>query len=280
VNLYRLLAVDIDGTLLDSHSRLPSCNRIALERAHQAGLRVCLCTGRSLTEARPVIDQLGLELDAGVFVFGAIVSDLRTGRSIGREAMPASLADRVVAFFQERDYPILALYDVTEAGVDYRVIAGRRHAEACELWVRKTPCRVCRANGWPSEHSVVRLGVIERPEHLQDLLAALKAEFPADKLKCNAIYAPNYGLHVVECFAPQVNKWHGLTQLLRAWDLSADQVVAVGDDVNDVEMISQAGLGVAMGNAVEPVRAVARWQAPSNDAGGVAAAVEVALRGA
>ncbi len=276
---YRLLAVDIDGTLLDSHSRLPDCHRTALQRAHAAGLRVCLCTGRSLTEARPVIDQLELDLDAGVFVFGAIVSDLQTGRSISRSPLPASLADRVVAFFQARGYPILALHDVTEAGVDYRLIEGHRHADACERWLKQTPGRVCRTDRWPAEHPVVRLGVIERPENLSDLLGALTGEFPAGELKCNAIYAPNYRLHVVECFAPPVNKWHGLTQLLRAWELTPDQVAAVGDDVNDVEMIAQAGLGIAMGNAVEAVRAVARWLAPSHDACGLAAAVEVALSG-
>jgi hydroxymethylpyrimidine pyrophosphatase-like HAD family hydrolase len=81
-------------------------------------------------------------------------------------------------------------------------------------------------------------------------------------------------MQVVECFAPQVNKWYGISLLADDMDICPSQVVAVGDDVNDLEMIRQAGVGVAMGNATAAVTAVARWQAPPNDEGGLAAVVE------
>ena len=57
---------------------------------------------------------------------------------------------------------------------------------------------------------------------------------------------------MLECFAPQVNKWHGIEQLCQFLGISGSRVLALGDDVNDVEMIARAGLGVAMGNAVDP----------------------------
>ncbi|HSW47322.1 MAG TPA: HAD family hydrolase [Phycisphaerae bacterium] len=277
---YRLLAVDVDGTLMDSRNQLPDPNREALHRAHQAGLYVCICTGRSLTETREVLDQLGLDLDAGVFVFGAVVSDLKICRTLCRSPIAPPLAERVVAFFREHDYPVLCLYDADQAGFDYLLIRGRRNANACERWLAMTPTRVHRADQWaPGPNEPLRFSVIEERDRAGPLMAELSAVFPDREIKFNPIYAPNYGFHVVECFAPEVNKWHGLGHLMTRWAITPDQVVAVGDDINDLEMISRAGLGIAMGNAVPRVRQAAAWHAPSHDQGGLSVAIESLLAG-
>ena len=277
---YRLLAVDVDGTLMNSRNELPAANRRALHRAHEAGLYVCICTGRSLTETREVLDALGLDLDAGVFVFGAIVSELKTRRTLYRSPIAPELAGQVVAFFRQRDYPVLGLHDADQAGFDYLVIRGRRNAEACERWLSMTPARVERCDEWrPGPNDPLRFSVIEEPESSGQLLVDLAAAFPDGQVKFNQIYAPNYGLHVVECFSPEVNKWHGLSRLMQRWNARPGEVVAVGDDVNDLEMIARAGLGIAMGNAVPAVKAAARWQAPPHDQGGLSAAIEAVLTG-
>lgn len=276
---YELLCLDVDGTLMNSRNELPDANRAALHRAHEAGLRISLCTGRALSETRGVLQAIGLDLDAGVFVFGAIVSALPAGRTLVRSPLPPALANRLVDFFQSRGFPLLVLYDPEEAGFGYQLVHGRRNAEAYEAWVRVTPVPLERVDGWqPGRHEPVRIGIIEDPTHIASTLAELKAAFPAGDVKFNAIYAPNYKLHVVECFAPQVNKWHGIEQLCRLLGISGSRVVALGDDVNDVEMIARAGLGVAMGNAIEPVRAAARLQVAGNDAGGVAELIDRLLK--
>jgi Cof subfamily protein (haloacid dehalogenase superfamily) len=277
---YRLLAVDVDGTLMNSRNELPAANREALHRAHQAGLYICICTGRSLTETTEVLDQIGLDLDAGVFVFGAVVSDLNTRRTLRRSPIARPLADRLVSFFRERDYPVLCLHDADQAGFDYLVVRGGRNIEACERWLSQTPTRIERHDHWtPGPNDPLRLSVIEEPAAAQGLLADLAAAFPNGQIKCNPIYAPNYGLHVVECFSPEVNKWHGLGALLERWSISPANVVAVGDDVNDVEMVARAGLGIAMGNAVPAVRKAAKAHAPTNDQCGLAQAIDAVLTG-
>ena len=149
-----------------------------------------------------------------------------------------------------------------------------------ERWLSRTPTRVERADAWvSSSDEPLRFSVIEEPAESKRLMADLAAAFPEGRIKFNPIYAPNYGLHVVECFAPEVNKWHGLSRLMEQWGVSAGEVAAIGDDVNDLEMIGRAGLGIAMGNAVPAVRAAARWHAPPNDACGLAAAVDDLLAG-
>lgn len=277
--MFRLLAVDIDGTLVNSQGHVPQAHREALHRAHAAGIRVCLCTGRSLTESRRAIEQLGLDLDAGVFVFGALVCDLRNGRSLFHAPLAEALAAQMIAFFQERDYPILALYDVSLAGTDYRFLAGARNGEDYARWMKVSPCQITHTDVLPLTPHLLRLGVIEKQAAGLSLYEEVSTRFPPEQAKCLHIYAPNYNVHVVECFAPQVNKWYGLQQLMTAWGISAGEVAAVGDDVNDLEMIRHAGLGIAMGNATPPVLRVAKMHVPSNDNAGIANAVEAILAG-
>ncbi|HRY68017.1 MAG TPA: HAD-IIB family hydrolase [Phycisphaerae bacterium] len=277
---HRLLTVDIDGTLVDSHGEVPDRNRAALRAAHEAGLRVCLCTGRSLAETRSVLDRLDLDLDAAVLVFGAIVWDLREHRTLLRSHLPTGTAARLVRFFTERRDSILLLFDVSEGGVDYRLVQGDGDVEAYEGWIRRSPAVTERIEAWtPEIGQPIRIGVIQEPCCIAETMQALGREFSAEEVKYNAIYAPNYGFHVVECFAPQVSKWHGIGHLLRLWGITPAEVVAVGDDINDVEMIAGAGLGVAMGNAIDAVRAVAKWRVPTNDECGVAVLVDALLSG-
>lgn len=277
---HRLLAIDLDGTLLNTRNELSPGNRAALHRAHEAGLVVCLCTGRSVTESRPVIDQIGLDLNAGVFVFGAIVADLAAGTTLVRNALSPALVDRVVGHLHERGHPILVLYDAAEAGCDYALIEGRRNREAYERWLAFTPTRTEQMTEWrPRTCAPLRVSVIEHPDHVAKTLHDLQAEFDPSRAKINSIYAPNYGLHVVECFAPEVNKWHGITQLAERLGILRPQIAAIGDDVNDIEMIAQAGLGVAMGNAIPAIRQASRLYAPTNDQDGVAWLVDKILGG-
>lgn len=273
---YKLLACDVDGTLMDSRNCLPDAHRLALHRAHSAGLTVCLCTGRCLTETRAVIDQLGLDSDIGVFAFGALINELPSGRTIQRTPIPEPLASRLVGHFQARGYPVLLLHDASEAGFDYLYLAGERNVAAYERWLSVATARCeqgdCRRPG------ALRIGIIVQPDDIAEAIQAMADEFSAGELKVNPIYAPNYGLHVVECFAPMVNKWYAIQEVARRLGVAPGEIVAVGDDVNDVEMIAHAGLGVAMGNAVSQVKAVARCQAPSNDHAGLAAVVDAILK--
>jgi 5-amino-6-(5-phospho-D-ribitylamino)uracil phosphatase len=277
---YRLLAVDVDGTLLNSANSLPPANREALHRAHEAGLIVCLCTGRSYTETRPVIDAIGLDLDAAICVFGALLCDAQSGRTIRRWPIPRRTALRLLEFFASQDEPVLVLQDRTEGGADYYLVRGRRHAEAYERWLELAPTVATRVDHWPDDApEPLRIGVIVDPTEVDAMRAALEAEFPATEVKCNAIFAPNYGLHVLECFAPHVNKWFAISQLARDRGIRPSEIAAIGDDVNDVEMVRSAGLGAAVGNAIPAVKSAARCHTGTNNEAGVAAFIDRMLAG-
>ncbi len=277
--LYDLLAVDLDGTLLGAESVLPAENRAALHRAHEAGLKIVVCTGRAFTETRPVLEQIGLDLDATVTVFGALVSDARTGRTLERTALSEETARAATAWFGMRGYPVLWLTDPDEAGTDGYMVDGPHRHPAVDTWLERSHCDVACVPVLPEDAAApVRLSVIDDSERLEDVSARLREEFNG-RLKHNVLHAPPYKLSLIEAFAPPVNKWYGIEKLCRKWGLDRTRTVAVGDDVNDLEMIRQAALGVAMGNAKPEVKAAARKVTATNEECGVAVLIEELLSG-
>jgi hydroxymethylpyrimidine pyrophosphatase-like HAD family hydrolase len=106
--------------------------------------------------------------------------------------------------------------------------------------------------------------------------ARLSAAFDG-RLTHNVLHAPPYRLSLIEAFAPGVNKWYGIEKLCRWWGIAPARTVAVGDDVNDLDMVRSAGLGVAVANARPAVQAVADRLTASNDACGVAKLIDELL---
>lgn len=277
---YDLLAVDLDGTLLDSQHLLPAANRDALHRAHAAGMRIVLCTGRAFTETRPILEMIGLDLDATVTVFGALVTDVPTGRTLERTPIPPNTARAATAWFQEHGYPVLWLTDPNEAGTDGYVVAGPRRHPAVDQWIERSPCVVENVAWLPEECAApIRLSIIDEAPALEAISAELRTAFDG-RLTHNVLHAPPYRLSLIEAFAPQVSKWYGVEALCRRWGIDPRRTVAIGDDVNDVAMVRQAGLGVAVANAKPAVLAVADRVTDSNDACGVAKLLDELLNAA
>jgi len=271
---YDLLAVDLDGTLLNSQHRLAPPDRAALHRAHEAGLRIVLCTGRSYPETRPVLAEIGLDLDAVVTAFGAMITDVRTGRTRERVPIELPLARRVTDWFLAGGFPVLWLNDAEEAGVDGYLIDGPRRHPAVERWVRQSPCRIDSVAGHTGlGFAPLRISIIDEPEILAGVSAELRRTF-GDRLRHNLLRAPMYDLTVIETFAPQVSKWQAVARLCRDWGIDPARTVAIGDDVNDVDLVRSAGLGVAMANAHPDVKRVARRVTADHDSAGVAALLE------
>lgn len=271
---YELLAIDLDGTLLNSEHTLPAANRAALHRAHQAGVRIVLCTGRAFTETRPVLAEIGLDLDATVTVFGALVSEATSGRTLERTAIPPSDALALTDWFQARGFPVLWLTDPDEAGSDGYMLAGPRRHPAVDAWLERSPCKVSNVESLPDGCAApLRLSIIEETAVLKVVSEELRAAFDG-RIRHNVLHAPPYRLSLIEAFAPIVDKWYGIEKLCRRWGVDPRRTVAVGDDVNDLDMIQRAGLGVAVANARPAVCAAAERVVGSHNDCGVAQLID------
>lgn len=280
VGRYKLLALDLDGTLLDSQNRVSAANRDALHRAQLDGLRLCVCTGRCYTETRSIIEQIGLHLDHLVLACGAIVAEARSGRTLYCQPLIDRMATDICRFFLDREQSSCVLHDRFSAGFDYSLVRGRQYHPGFDRWFASVPVEVREAaspDTWPAPP--VRVTIIDSVETLAALSVESGERFGPAVAKMNALHLPVYDLFVLEFFAPAVDKWQGVRRLCQHYGIVASEVAAIGDAVNDVELIAGAGLGVAVANACPQVLAVAGVVVGSNDADGVAEAVAAILNG-
>src|SRR4051812_38215653 len=272
---YRMIAIDLDGTLLSPTGEVTPRAKAAVHKALKAGLLVCFATGRNWTESRAVLDAVA-HYGSAVFVGGAMVVDTEKRTTLHRTMMEPALARELCAFLEAEGHAALALQDTHSAGgVDYLVSAGVGLNEATRRWMGVTATAV-HPVGRLGEHShdhTIRVGICAEPAEVRRVRADLLGRF-GDRVVCHNLFVPAYDVEVMEVFDPAVNKWQGILHVARHHGIGAAEIIAIGDDVNDIPMLEQAGLGVAMGNARPEIQAIADRVIGSNRDEGLAVFLE------
>ncbi|RMF85526.1 MAG: HAD-IIB family hydrolase, partial [Planctomycetota bacterium] len=229
----RLIAIDLDGTLLDADGVVPERNRRALHAAHEAGLKLVLCTGRTFTETRDVIEQIGLDLDATVTIGGALISEAMTGRTLERVEIEAELSRECVRWLQARDYAVIVTHDVQQHGFDGYVIDGRRCHDGMKRWLKWTRCEMrVLFDVDVLDGSLLRISVVDDLDTVRETVDEFAAAF-GDRLSHNVIHVASSGFTILEAFHRDVTKWTAIERLCRRWRIDPRATVAIGDDVND-----------------------------------------------
>jgi hydroxymethylpyrimidine pyrophosphatase-like HAD family hydrolase len=288
-----LLAIDLDGTLVDHTGRISDRNIQAIRRARAAGLHVTICTGRALIETRDVAARID-QTDPVIVSGGAMLACPLTDRTISRFAMDPGLIAQVVGYLLERGRPALILKDQHAAGFDYLVVGAKSPSDldpASRRWFEKM--RV-RARFVPSldhddhpEHTV-RIGAYSANIPVATLAAELHDRFGAVAMfqHFTGVLLPAErraqgieSVHIVELFDPKADKWQALERLANHLNIPLERTAAIGDQTNDLSMITHAGLGIAMGNAHPTVAAAADRHTARCEDDGVAQAIDHLLAG-
>ncbi|MEM8758274.1 MAG: HAD family hydrolase [Planctomycetota bacterium] len=290
---YDLLAVDIDGTLLDPQGNVPQANIDAIARARDAGMAVLLCTGRSWAESRFAIEATGVThpmVSAG----GSMVSDTATGGTLHRFAMQQDIVGRTVDLLTDRGLAALVLKDRSVSEHDYLVVTrnGATIDPVSTWWFETLGLSYTVADSIDDdEHPewTVRVGACAPSTNtipIRDELFGLFGEgvvfhsFPAVVAPEHVKHDGAGGLyHVVEAFDPSAHKWSGIEGVCGELGIDPTRTVCVGDEINDLTMIERAGLGIAMGNATDEVKRLAGRQTLSNAESGLAHAIDRVLAG-
>jgi len=181
----------------------------------------------------------------------------------------------VCALFETLGHAALALQDTAAAGVDYLATADVKLDEATSQWMEVTAAKIerfSRLANHSHEHTI-RVGIVASAREIAKVRRMVLEKF-AERVVCQSLFVPSYDVEVLEVFDPSVNKWEGIMHVAKAHDIDPSQIVAIGDDVNDLTMIASAGLGVAMGNARPEVAAAARRVIGRNDQDGLAIFLE------
>ena len=267
----RLIATDLDGTLLDDGGRVSARTRAALDAARDAGIETIPVTARQPIGLRPIAEQAGFDSWA-LCGNGAYGLHLKTGEHLFAEEIPADV-QREVAEALLTSIPDLVFASVRDAGEGF--VAQHGYADIAQLSDHKRDPQTMggvaldEVVGSPSLKLVIRHASMP----IDEIFTALNA------LGLTGFAATLSGAPFVEVMAQGVTKATGLAQVCERLGVEHTEVLAFGDALNDLEMLQWAGHGVAMANAIDVVRDAADEVSASNADDGVAAVIERMLGG-
>lgn len=263
--MIRLIAVDLDDTLLDAHSDLTPRTQAALDAAMAVGCGITLSSGRMLEAMLPFARRVGV--NAPMLLYnGAMLYDHNTDETLFATRVPYELALGIV-----RRVEAAGAYIQLYPGKGYYCseITDHTRAYAHQIHVDATPVHMPMSR-WLEEHpgDMQKLLVIDTPEGADRIQAQLREAFPrgAAFLKSKP--------HYIEIMPEGIDKGASLARLAGILGLTADEVMAFGDGQNDVPMLTYAGAGYAMANACAEALASTSLIAPPNTEDGVAQVIE------
>jgi len=272
----RLIAIDIDGTLLDSQFRIPPANVTALRRAHEMGIEVILVTGRRHSFALPIAEMLGIDLWL-ISSNGAITRSL-TGELFHRDLLPAGTARKLIQHMDAFRGNTVITFDIETKGALVLEHADELH-HSISRWLEKNapfleylvPLEDCLIT---DPVQAMFCGTIARMREAENCLKSAGLDREITVLKTEY---PHRDLCMFDVLNYACSKGHAVERWATYRGISRDQIMAIGDNYNDREMLEYAGVPVVMANASPELKQRGWMVTLSNDEGGVAAAVEQAV---
>ena len=266
---YRLLAIDIDGTLVNSRDELTPATREALIRAGKAGIQVVLATGRRYSHTLHLVAPLEIDVPL-VTASGGLVKDPADHRTLYQAAFDRQVLCQMLSVIQRRGQDPLLCADTYSQGFDFYLARWEVASPELAEYLRLNPGD---GRPWPPLVSDPPPGVFAgftmgTRQQMLDLEREVQQQLPGT-VGTHVLRSPRYSGFMCELAPAGVTKWSAIRRLAAQWGIDQQSICAVGDDVNDIPMIRAAGLGVAMGNALAAVKAAAQRVAPTHDEDGL-----------
>jgi Cof subfamily protein (haloacid dehalogenase superfamily) len=279
----RLLALDLDGTLLDSRGHISERNRSAIESAREQGVRVALVTGRRFRDSRPIALELGLDVPL-ISHNGALTKHAETLQTVSVLPLPLAAAREALRVGREADADALLSDDHEGLGVlvyDH-LRGGNTAAHKYVSWARRIhgdeqeADAVRQVNSLEDylDHDPIHLAFSGGCEEMDKLEEILKSEL-GNTVKVLLTKYLEQDFTLLDIVNPAASKGAGVAAAAAELGSSSDEIMAIGDNFNDLEMLLFAGTGVVMANAPLALRETAGLHpTASNREDGVALAIE------
>lgn len=257
----RLVAIDLDDTLLTNELVIPPGAIRAIGRAQEAGVHVVIATGRMFPAARPFAEQLGLETP--LITYNGAMVKTAAGELIRHSPVPRDLALEVLDYAADNGWAVQCYFNdrlyvpAIDAGVIY-------YTELAGVPAQSTG----RMRELVEEYEPTKMLGIGSPEQTLERRRGLRERFGA-RLAVT-ISKPSF----VEMLQPGVSKAAALEEVAQRLGVAREETLAIGDSFNDLEMLQWAGVGVAVGNGHPDILHLADEVVASNDEEGVAEAID------
>ncbi|MGM0125081.1 HAD superfamily hydrolase [Enterococcus sp. AZ194] len=262
----KLVAIDIDGTLLNNNHEVTPEVKEALKAAESQGVAIVLCTGRPLPGVQPLLNELELlkENDYVITYNGSLVQNTQTGEVISRYGLTS---DDFVTVEETARKVGSHLHIIDEESI-YTPNRDISPYTVHESYLVGMPIKYRTVEEITAQVQPVKMMMIDEPEILDAAIAKLTDEFKEQytTVKSAAFY--------YEILNKEASKGAAVAKLAAHLGIKQEEIMAIGDNENDLSMIEYAGMGVAMGNATPSVKQAANVQTTSNEEHGVAEVIK------
>ncbi|AQP54080.1 haloacid dehalogenase [Vagococcus penaei] len=265
--MIKLIAIDLDGTLLKDDKTISDRNKQALVQAKREGVKVVICTGRPLIAIEPILDRLELR-DAGDYSItfnGGAIQKNDTGEEIFSDSLSLADVKETAELMTTLDLPL----DVLSKDQCIHIPTATATHQSIYETLNPLLTFVHQTTASLTETQIFNKMVVGVAQsYLDQQISNIPNEFHA---KFNIMKSrPN----LLEILPKTVSKANGIQKLTDILGIKQSEVMALGDEENDESMIEYAGLGVVMENGNVELKKIAQYIAPSNEEDGVAVAVE------
>lgn len=283
----KLIAIDIDGTLLPSAGTIVSeRNQRALRQAEEAGIEIVIATGRRHVYAMPLLQPIGLRPETVLITSNGTVTRTFAGERLDRALLPVETARELCGALRQFGGTTVFTFDREGPGELVIESIEPLHARIA-AWVEANRASLKEIRplerAFDAGEAPVQGMVCGTPEEMDKAEAWMEASPFAGKVEMHQTRYPARNLSILDLLPPGCSKGVALAKLAARRGLRHEEIMAIGDNYNDVEMLELAGHPVLMGNAAPELVAAGRrsgWKiAPTNDENGLGVVIEDVLAG-
>ncbi len=267
--MIKLIAIDMDGTLLNEKKHIDEAEKEAIHEAIEAGIKIVLCTGRPLYGILPFYEELGLsELDSEGYVIlnnGCSIHKTKDWELIDQVNFTSDDIDYLYKFSEGYDINFTLVNDYYYFNIDDRKPTDELITDAGFVFSDITNISLKEAKN--GKHKIIKIMFLGNP----NIMANFQKENESIlKDKYSSVLSQPY---IYEILPKGNNKGTGLKKLAKKLGIKQEEIMAIGDGNNDIEMFEYAHYSVAMENGTKPARKAAKYQTDSNENNGVAKAI-------
>ena len=261
---YKMIVLDLDDTLLKNDGTISGKTKKTLKKVQEDGIKVVLASGSPTFAIEPVANALELEKYGGYIISYNVarIIECRDKKELYAANITREEVQKLYQMSQEKDAYI-------QTYIGDNIIASQPN-KFTDIEKQITGMEIIVPNDFSSyvQQEVVKVIVLQEPEKLKELEKKWKP------LIQNKLYMTISKPFFLEFMNLEVDKGKSILRLGKMLGIDAEEIIAIGDSYNDITMIQAAGLGVAMGNAVEAVKEIANYVTEDNEHDGVATVVE------
>ena len=285
--MYRLIAIDLDGTLLNSKGEVSEKNRNAIKQAMNNGIEVVLCSGR----VRSSVESIATDIGANNYVIsgnGAEVYDVKNKEILYKKFLTKEKTLEISKFCEDNSifYSVHGENSIISSSLKHNILVHNSEnnkkpiekrtniniTENIYEYLKNSPYESFSKITICDGTEAIFKGIVEKLRKIKEI-EVLDVAHMSNKTVEIGEETHNLQYYYTETTAKNVNKWNAIEKLIEKLNISKDEVVTIGDNINDKEMLQNAGLGVVMGNGAPYIKEIGDVIVADNNNNGVEEAI-------